>query len=190
MNQPNVPRVTENTIRLEADARNLNLGEPIKELRPQIEQLRSGAIRPFEDAVDMVTLVNVALNRKPIARFSPFELLSRIHETVKSQNEKGDETCAEVSRPIHYYKDDELDEFVVKTPEYFKCPPNIKKIYNAVFLPDTAQKRRKELQTQTSTFLDTLAINRRLVGSNARCVKAREGPILCFKYNWLEGKLI
>jgi hypothetical protein len=139
---------------------------------------------------DMATLVEARLKGdKLIASFSPFELISKMHYVIRGKDSAGNKTVQEVSYPLHYGAVGSEKEIRVETPALLLGSENFENQYrNAVETFITANQ--KVLRQQISTYVDNININRRLISKNLRCIPCTDRTLKCFRFDWVEKKLL
>ena len=132
------------------------------------------------------------------AHFTPFELISRIHKTISTQNTQGIITITEASRPIHYRVGNRVEEIEYRTPPKTYDIKNfpVGRIREAIPSDYTAageafRKQHPEvIDNQIATPADMILINRRLLNFDLRCFRCNEREIRCFRYDWITKEIL
>jgi hypothetical protein len=121
---------------------------------------------------------------KLFEEFKPIELLSHIHKTITTDKN----TYKRISRDLHYKDEDEIKSFKIESYEgYDLQSAELSYIENLrKFLRDNPKVALNEVATSA----DIIAINRRLIEGDIRCIRCRSNIIKCFKYDWINRKVL
>jgi hypothetical protein len=132
---------------------------------------------------DVADYIQSRLYNKDFVDLTPLEVLSKIHKTVKYPI-----GYREVSRDIHYLEGDEIKSFNIKSALDLN-KENIYNSYTSAF--NRFIKENSELIDKiVATSADVIALNRRLIEKNIRCVRCNAKTLRCFKYDWINKKVI
>jgi hypothetical protein len=175
--------------------------------------------KEFSDANELRAYVRTQIqqSRKGVIVSTPFDLLTRIHYTegrlvpapkgTEPREVTEVEEFREISAPFHTR---DGKEHTIQT-KYRAGPRDIanpaergafitagqdtsKEALERDFIrlrSSVQQRRREMLEQQYATYNDMIVINRRLIDLDVRCQRCTGSDrIACFKYDWIERKLL
>ncbi len=134
---------------------------------------------------DLGDYVNNIIQSEGVHVFKPIELLSRIHKTIFLGEGVG---YKESSRDMHYIDENGLETFKIESPVRY-TPEGLKLSYSES-VNKFVKNNPSIVNSDVATSADIIAINRRLIEYNIRCIRCRRSKIKCFKYDWISRKVL